>query len=403
MGKGIFFSIPAMGHVNPTLGVVAELRRRGEQILYANNEEMRAVIESSGATFLPYPTSDRIESAWRRTRGGRLTDNALSLNRLAAELLPFAVKLIQREKPDFIIADSLAAWGKHAAHSIGRRCIASITSFVLTRGTPLPVTTGMKLELASHLFPTIPAFLEIWFKMRLLHGVNLGLPLDAMTSMADLNLVFTTADLQPGADHLDETFHFIGGSINARPSPADFPFDQLDRQPLIYISLGTINNENLDFYKACFAALSDYPAQVLLAAGKRTNLADLEPIPENFFVRNFVPQLQVLERADLFVTHGGMNSVHEGLWYGVPLIAIPQQLEQAVVATQVERTGAGVALATRPPYGKVTAPELRAAVEKVLADRATHQAASKRLGDSLRAAGGAARAADLILEFTASE
>ena len=142
---------------------------------------------------------------------------------------------------------------------------------------------------------------------------------------------------------------------------------------------------------------------MLLAAGKRTNLADLEPIPENFLVRNFVPQLQVLERADLFVTHGGMNSVHEGLWYGVPLIAIPQQLEQAVVATQVERTGAGVALATRPPYGEVTAPELRAAVEKVLADRATHQAASKRLGDSLRAAGGAARAADLILEFTASE
>ncbi|MCC6617247.1 MAG: hypothetical protein IT320_27480 [Anaerolineae bacterium] len=80
-------------------------------------------------------------------------------------------------------------------------------------------------------------------------------------------------------------------------------------------------------------------------------MGQLGPIPPNFLVRNFVPQLEVLKRTDLFITHGGMNSVHESLWHGVPMIVIPQQEEQAIVARQVVKNGAGVALGYAPPMG----------------------------------------------------
>ena len=95
-----------------------------------------------------------------------------------------------------------------------------------------------------------------------------------------------------------------------------------------------------------------------------------------------------------------MNSVSEGLWYGVPLIPIPQQIEQAIVAREIEKHGAGIALGTKPPFGVVTAPKLRSAADRILSQPDTYRAVAKRLGDSFRVAGGPARAVDVILEFT---
>jgi hypothetical protein len=402
MGKAIFFNIPATGHINPSLGVVQELMRRGEQVLYVNTEAVRSQIEPSGVTFIPYPGTEvigDIEALMARASGGNIPQNALALHQIGAALLPFALELIDRERPDYVLVDSLAAWGKHAARLRGVKAVASVSTFILTPGSPMPLTPGLIAETVAHLIPTLPAYARTWWQMQRQYGVNIGGPLGAVMSLADMNLIYTSREFQPAGETLDASYQFIGASINARPRQSDFPFDQLTRKPLIYISLGTINNQNLAFYRECFAALGDYPAQVVLSAGKQTDLQALQPIPANFLVRNFVPQLEVLERADLFITHGGMNSVHEGLWYGVPMVVIPQQIEQAVVAAQVAKTGAGVALATKPPIGRVTAAELRGAVETVFKDVENYRAVAHRLGESLRGAGGAARAAEAILQF----
>ncbi len=97
-----------------------------------------------------------------------------------------------------------------------------------------------------------------------------------------------------------------------------------------------------------------------------------------------------------------MNSVHEGLFYGIPLLVVPQQGEQAVVARQVERNGAGLVLGGEWPFGRVSADELRAALERMLQGGVPNEqfrAAAARLGDALRAAGGPARAAEEIISF----
>jgi UDP:flavonoid glycosyltransferase YjiC (YdhE family) len=108
-----------------------------------------------------------------------------------------------------------------------------------------------------------------------------------------------------------------------------------------------------------------------------------------------------LQCVDAFITHGGINSVQEGLIYGVPLIVVPQQIEQASVALQVEKQRAGIALQTQPPYGRVSADELRNAVRHVLSSP-EYAANAKKLGQSLIDAGGVNHAVDEILTFSCS-
>ena len=92
-----------------------------------------------------------------------------------------------------------------------------------------------------------------------------------------------------------------------------------------------------------------------------------------------------------------MNSVNESLYYGVPLLVVPQMSEQAIVGRRVEELGAGLYLAKED----VTAEKLRRSVQQLFADaRFRRQAALVR--ESFATAGGVARGANAILAFTQS-
>lgn len=400
MSRTVFFNIPATGHVNPTLGVLRELTARGEDVLVVNTERFRPVFEALGTRFAAYPINEETLTLFGQTQGGSVIDNALSLVRLSEQMMPFVLDLLERERPDYVIYDSLCGWARQAVRKLGLPAAASITTLVLTPSTMPPMPPSLLLHTLYSLVVRMPSYWQVAARMRRRFGVNgIGI-MGAVMNTADLNIVFTSSDFQMGSDKLAARgFRFVGPSFEARPSHTDFPFDQLTGKTLIYISLGTINNLNHDFYRMCFQAFADYPAQFILSAGQRTDLKSLEPIPANFIVRNFVPQLDVLQRVDLFITHGGMNSVHEGLYYGVPLVVVPQQVEQSVVARRVVELGAGIALGDTPPYGQTTADALRAALEQVMRDRTAYGAAAARLGESLRSAGGAVRAAEELIAF----
>ncbi|MBL8161225.1 MAG: glycosyl transferase [Anaerolineae bacterium] len=397
--KVVFFNIPATGHINPTFGVVSELVARGEEVLYVNALETQSLIERMGARFVPYPVSDDLTALMARASGGDIPGNALALAKIGASLLPFVLDLLRREQPNYVIFDSLAAWGKQGAQILGIPAAASISTFVLAPGymPPLPISAIIRTAISA-LRVQIPYWRVARSARREFGAQPVGL-FGSVMSTGALNIVYTSAALQPFVERLGPEYCFVGPSITVRPASTDFPFEQITRSPVVYISLGTINNQNVDFYRACFAAFADHPGQFILSAGQKTDLKQLEPIPANFIVRNFVPQLDVLQRANLFITHGGANSVHEGLYYNVPLVVIPQQFEQASVAARIVELGAGVALGGRPPFGQVTATELRAAVEQVLGARARYQQVAARLGESLRTAGGYVRAADELMRF----
>ena len=168
-----------------------------------------------------------------------------------------------------------------------------------------------------------------------------------------------------------------------------------EEAPLVYVSLGTLFNAEATFFRNCFEAFGDLDARVIMSIGSNVSETSLGPAPANFNVQRFVPQLEVLQQASAFVTHGGMNSVSESLYYGVPVVVIPQMGEQEVVGRRVAQLGAGLYVAK----AKATAATLRDAVEQLLAeDRYRRQALVVR--ESFLAAGGVTRAADAIMAFT---
>jgi MGT family glycosyltransferase len=162
----------------------------------------------------------------------------------------------------------------------------------------------------------------------------------------------------------------------------------------VYISLGTVDNDHADFYQTVLRAVAGEPYRAVLSVGAETHLEALGDIPENCVGRNTVDQIAVLQCADLFVTHCGMNSVSEALWFGVPLLLWPQTPEQQSVANRVQELKAGRAL------DAASAERIRASIRAALADQ-TLQAGAVQIQESLRACGGAKEAADFIVKHAA--
>ncbi len=205
----------------------------------------------------------------------------------------------------------------------------------------------------------------------------------------------TSKLFQPNSGNFDEIYKFVGPSLMPRNDAPAFPYEALDKdRPHIYISLGTIFNEQPEFYRLCFAAFAQSRYQVVLSVGDKTPISSLGAIPENFIVRNFVPQLDILQRTALFVSHGGMNSANEALYYGVPLNIIPQSIDQPWVARRVAQLKAGKMLRR----DRMQTSTLRHAADEILANSAYAQA-STQIGETLRQAGGYLRAADEIQSF----
>ena len=134
-----------------------------------------------------------------------------------------------------------------------------------------------------------------------------------------------------------------------------------------------------------------YDVDVVMSVGKDTNIEGLGNIPDNFQVKNNVDQISVLRNTDVFITHCGMNSVNESLYYGIPMVLFPQHSEQMMVANRVNDLGAGVML------NKNKVKCIKDKVTQVINNNEYKEKANK-LAQSFHNAGGAKKAADTILE-----
>jgi len=220
--------------------------------------------------------------------------------------------------------------------------------------------------------------------------------IEVLSNKGMLNIVYTSKLFQPLANSFDHRrFKFVGPPILPCLKTTSFPFEALEKKPLIYISLGTIFNKREAFYRTCFEAFADKDWQIVMAVGQNINQESLGTVPANFVVRKFVPQLEILQRTSLFITHGGMNSVSEALYYNVPLVVVPQSAaDHPWIAKRIVELGVGKML----PPKKVTVRNLCRVVEEVLSNP-TYAQAVARVGESLRTAGGYRMAVDEIQAF----
>lgn len=394
MANAVFFNLPFYGHVNPTLSLVAELTRRGEHITYYSSETFRPAIEQAGAAF-------RGMDSYLNDRAAvdeNLVRFAYTLIHVTQELLPALLAETKANPPDYVMYDSLCIWGRCVARSLRLPAIASITTLARPH-SPFhrEVLTGTLSLLPSSISMLIAGRRELRkFNaiskqlQKTYHCSRVGLA-DAYNNLADLNIVYCTSELQTWPNSFDERFKFVGPFLGNRDEAPDFPFEELGDQPVIYISLGTVFNAKADFYRLCFEAFANLDRRVVLAIGSKADLSLLGTIPANFIVRPYVPQLHILQRAALFITHGGMNSVSEGLAADVPLLLIPQAADQFLIARRIQRLGAGKTL----QRNRLSADRLRAAASEMLTNP-VFQRRSASLGASLRVAGGPTVAVDAI-------
>ena len=187
------------------------------------------------------------------------------------------------------------------------------------------------------------------------------------------------------AETFSEHYAFVGPSVPEREEPIP-----AKTRPLVYVSLGTVIHDRKRFCKNCVEALADMDVDAVLSVGTAENLGALGQLPPNIQAAEQVDQLSVLRRADVFLTHCGMNSASEAIWYGVPTVLDPQQSEEAAVADRMEELGMGLRLWSEDPD------HIRATLEKVL-DDPSYKERTERIARSFRDAGGARRAAEYIL------
>jgi MGT family glycosyltransferase len=161
-------------------------------------------------------------------------------------------------------------------------------------------------------------------------------------------------------------FHYTGPFYDDEGrEPVPFPWDNLTGKPLVYASLGTLVNGADDVYKHILKAVEPLEdVQVVLSVGKNLTLENLGPIPSNTIVVPYAPQVELLKRAALCITHAGLNTTLESLAHGVPMVAIPIGYDQPGVAARIAHHGVGEFI----ELDELTAERLGVLIEKVLQD-----------------------------------
>jgi MGT family glycosyltransferase len=395
MPKALFLSLPLHGHTNPSLPVVRALVERGHEVSYYSAAAFALKVEEAGAYYRPYRNAFLANIT---NLPERLEELSWLLTRTTGELLAQELDAFRAERPDYIITDSVAPWGHWIGEKLRVPVVTSVSTFALNRHVlRYAVTHGARPKSARLVWSKlkhIAKSVALARRLRREHEVKGPGMTGLVFGHSDLNVVYTSREVQPCAETFDERFQFVGTSLAPRREEPPVAAPEDATVPLIYVSLGTLFNAAPDFYRACFAAFRDEPVHVIMSIGTHVAAASLGEAPPNVVVKPHVPQLDVLERAQVFLTHGGMNSVSESLYHGVPVVVVPQMSEQAMVGQRVEELGAGMCLTP----DQRTSEHLRASVKRLLGDgRFRRQAAV--LGQSLRTAGGAARAADVIQAF----
>ncbi len=342
-GKIIFYSTPAYGHISASFEIIRAYVEYGYHVVFYSTESFRTAIMKTGAEYRAY---DFDESRLDLTVGNkilRLEDTILSFtNELSDGLIQEARVL----KPKMIFHDNVAMWGR-----------------VVARTMHVPAV-------CIHSFPIVPSFFSMgmlsytkqfgglmWkdmivlphiIKMRsLIHKKYRGVKLSLLSNTLNhenINILTFPKFLQPGYRKLKDKYYFLGPDL----LDPDYYYgqkaygDQID-DGIIYVSLGTVFQNNINLYKKILDQFekTTYPVLISMSKENEQKLRCSAKIPSNVKICNFVKQGEVLDHAILYIGAGGMNSVCQAVHRRVPCLLVPQQGEQYITSERIHRMGLG--------------------------------------------------------------
>ncbi len=339
MSMIFFFSIPAHGHTNPMLPVAKELVDRGNAVRFYSFDEFKEKIKKTGAEFISCDEfSFKLNaSEEKRLKEVSTTEMTLQDIRLTIKLDPFLDKEFKTFKPDVVFTDSVCFWGKLNALKHNVPMVVSTTTFAFNQMSSQYLKHSFK-ELSDMIFGISKISKELKSLRSYGYDVKNPLMLVQNDNKTD-SVVYTSKNFQPFAESFSGHYAFVGPSVFSEAIP-----DKEKSRPLVYISMGTVINDRPQFYKKCINALGNQDLDVIVSCGKTLNIESLGTIPDNIKVFLYVNQLDILSKADVFISHCGMNSISESLYMATPVVLYPQTAEQKAVARRVTEIGAGTML-----------------------------------------------------------
>lgn len=368
--KILFINLPYHGHVIPTIGLVQELIKMDCEVTYLMPFDWEEKVAESGAKFIGY-------------------DNHRKLSEQIKSAYATAESIV--EKFDFIIYEQFFFLGKHLAEKynkpVARIFTAPVTNEKLMKEF---ITSKGPLSIFKH------KWIARAFTKNIVKGISMKTDnwLDEIIyNPPKLNLVYTLREYQPyEVEFPEEQYKFLGPSIYERKADS-FDFAK-GKNPVVYISLGTVVKGAVSFFQNCLEAFRGENIDVIVSVGEKFACRKLKNIPSNIHIYNSVPQLEVLKMADVFVTHGGMNSVSEALVYGTPMVVIPIASDQPVNARCMENLGVG----KRLEYSDVNKDTLKEHVLSILLDTDIKDNIAK-VQELIRQAPGNQGGAEVIIDY----
>ena len=405
---------PIPGHLNPFCTLGRALISRGHQITVFHVSDVGPMIRAEGLGFVALGES--------RFRAGTLKESVAKLAELQGmKSIQFAIEcecrissLILEDGPDAfrmagldgVLVDQNEPAGASVAEHLGLPFVSVCTSLPLNREASIPPPfVGWRYDNSA--FARIRNRIGYAISDRFIAPIqrtlnqyrrqwNLALlktPDDSFSRIAEIAQMPREFDFP--RERLRPTFHYCGPWFDKESSRVAFPFERLDGRPLIYGSLGTLQRKDSRYFQIMAEACAGLDAQLVLSLGGQAagteGGAAAPALAGNPIVVNYAPQLDLLARASVTITHSGMNTTQQSLYFGVPLIAIPLTHDQPAIAARLERTGAGIVI----PPGKLDVKGLRGAIRSVLPSDSNYRGSAQRMRGAIAGAGGVERAAEI--------
>ena len=389
-----FVSLGAFGHINPTLALVTELVKQGVRVTYFTTEAFRNIIEPTGAKFVAVPSwmaeNDKHNDGEKKEDDGGVAAAVpfLFLNEAGA-YIDTILDTLHDDKPDAIVHDFAGIAGTIAADNLNVPNVMLYTSY--PSNDSYSVAAGFESCPADHPLRKAAAGIAAGYAEK--YGCRVMTVKEIFDGHGDFNLVMMQKKLVPNYESFDDSFVFTGVQIGKRTAFGSWKAPD-NGKPLLYSSLGTAFNNWPEYYPILFDAVRDLDINVFAALGS-IDPASLKDIPANVEVGQMVPQLDILSQASVFITHAGMGGTGEAIYYGVPMIAIPQMGEQAITARQIEKLGLGVAFLDK---SAITSEALKTAIQKLLTGP-SYKAAAEQFSADMKTLGGAKASAEALLHF----
>jgi MGT family glycosyltransferase len=324
--------------------------------------------------------------------------------RKARMLFRDAPAAIRNARIDSLIVDQIEMAGGTVAEHLGLPFISAAAALPINLDASVPPVTlpwphraGARARLRNWVGNVatgwlLSGILQVINRQRREWGLPPARSVDALFSGL-AQVAQQPAALELPGRWLPPQFHHTGPWTDpAAREPVEFPWERLDPdRPLAYASMGTLQNGVLRTFRMIAEACATFDLQLVISMGGGQDPALLGNLPGDPVVVGYAPQLELIRRSVLTITHGGLNTALEALAQGVPMVVLPVAYDQPGVGARVEWAGVGRSI----PIGRVTVDRLRAAVRTVLGDPAYHVRA-RRLRSSIEATDGLNRAADLI-------